>query len=198
MNESPISSLARRLRRRRELPGAGGGDSERRRGPPRPARRPCRVGRPLRARRALVAGLLRTPVGAPRRPPRSRCRLRIAHHYRERGDTGRAVGLLERLLAREAANLPWLEAYVEILVEDGAEPRAEEAVARAVQHGLPGSAAAALRRVAQAGGRRRRGSGGRPPRRAQPDPQRRRLRAVLHALLRPRGRPCAAMGPQGG
>lgn len=60
---------------------------------------------------------------------------------------GRALGLLERLLASDPAQLPWLETYVEILVEDGAEPRAEQAIARAEQHGLPNVQAAALRRA---------------------------------------------------
>ncbi|MCR4416059.1 MAG: hypothetical protein NUV77_26895, partial [Thermoguttaceae bacterium] len=74
----------------------------------------------------------------------------LAQHYRERGDTTRALGLLERLLADQPPQLPWLEAYVSILVEDGAEPRAEQAIARAEQHGLPpADAAAGCRRRAR-------------------------------------------------
>lgn len=69
----------------------------------------------------------------------------LAQHYRERGDTNRALALLERLLADNPTQLPWLEAYVSILVEDGAEPRAEQAIALAEQHGLPPAHAAALR-----------------------------------------------------
>ncbi len=69
----------------------------------------------------------------------------LAQHYRERGDTTRALALLERLLADNPAQGSWLEAYVAILVEDGAEPRAEQAIARAEQHGLPPADATALR-----------------------------------------------------
>lgn len=71
----------------------------------------------------------------------------LAQHYRERGDTGRAVGLLERLLTGDPARLPWLEMYVEILMDEGAEPRAEQAIARAEQNGLSAAHAATLRRA---------------------------------------------------
>jgi len=45
----------------------------------------------------------------------------LALHYRERGDVRRALALLERLLATDPGRRPWLDALVEILVEDGAE-----------------------------------------------------------------------------
>ena len=68
----------------------------------------------------------------------------LAQHYRERGDIRRALALLERLLAREPARRPWLDLFVEILVEDRAGPRAQQAIALAQQHGLPDADAAAL------------------------------------------------------
>lgn len=72
----------------------------------------------------------------------------LAQHYRERGDTGRAVGLLERLLAQEPAHEAWLTALVEILQEEGAEPRARKAIERALQAGLPEAVARRLERGA--------------------------------------------------
>jgi hypothetical protein len=71
---------------------------------------------------------------------------RLAHHYRERGDTARAAGLLERLLATDPARPDWLALYVDVLRDDDAEPRARAALERAVQAGLPADRAAALRR----------------------------------------------------
>jgi len=68
----------------------------------------------------------------------------LAQYYRERGDLRRAVALLERLLQREPTRRPWLDTLVEILIEDGAVPRARQAIARAQQHGLPPAEAAAL------------------------------------------------------
>jgi len=72
---------------------------------------------------------------------------RLAQHYRERGDTTRAVAMLERLVASEPARDSYLSLYLEILVDDGAQPRAEQALARAVQAGLAPAAAAQLRRL---------------------------------------------------
>jgi len=73
---------------------------------------------------------------------------RLAHHYRERGDTARAAALLERLLAADPARPDWLALYVEVLRDDDAEPRARAALDRAVQAGLAPDRAAALRRAA--------------------------------------------------
>lgn len=72
----------------------------------------------------------------------------LAQHYRERGDTSRALGLLDRLLQAAPANPQWLTAYVEILVEEGGGPLAGPVIQRAVEHGLPDSAAQQLRRLA--------------------------------------------------
>lgn len=71
--------------------------------------------------------------------------LRLALHYRERGDFDRAAKLLEALLERGPARCDWLEPYCELLAEDGAQPRIEAALARAEQSGLPRAQAAALR-----------------------------------------------------
>ncbi|MCY2990758.1 MAG: CRISPR-associated primase-polymerase type A1 [Planctomycetota bacterium] len=71
----------------------------------------------------------------------------LAQHYRERGDPGRAAGLLARLLEIDPARELWLSLYVEILREDNAEPRVEDALQRAVQHGLPAATADTLRRA---------------------------------------------------
>ncbi|MBM4001264.1 MAG: hypothetical protein FJ297_17310 [Planctomycetes bacterium] len=70
----------------------------------------------------------------------------LAQHYRERGDTGRASGLLARLLESNPAEETWLRLYVEILCEDGAAPRAVEAIDRAAEQGLDPSTANVLRR----------------------------------------------------
>lgn len=75
-----------------------------------------------------------------------RAAFRLAQHYRERGDSSRAAGLLEQLLDKSPANEIWLGTLVDVLSEDGAEPRALEAIQRAVGHGLPDSIAAPLRR----------------------------------------------------
>jgi tetratricopeptide (TPR) repeat protein len=72
---------------------------------------------------------------------------RLAHHYRERGDTGRAAALLERLLASNPAREDWLRLYVDVLHDDGATPKIRAALDRAVQAGLPNDRAAALGRV---------------------------------------------------
>jgi hypothetical protein len=72
---------------------------------------------------------------------------RLAQHYRERGDTGRAAGLLERLLDTDPARDEWLTLYVDTLRADGAEPRARAAIDRAVHKGLPAERAAVLRRT---------------------------------------------------
>jgi tetratricopeptide (TPR) repeat protein len=62
---------------------------------------------------------------------------RLAHHYRERGDTGRAAGLLERLLQKDPARDDCLAALADILREEDARPRLQAALQRAVQAGLP-------------------------------------------------------------
>src|SRR5215472_46965 len=69
---------------------------------------------------------------------------RLACHYREHGDAGRALDLLERLLAKEPARDEWLALLADILREDGAEPRLRAAVQRAVNAGLAPARAAAL------------------------------------------------------
>lgn len=69
---------------------------------------------------------------------------RLAQHYRERGDADQAIGLLERLLERRPAELDWLALYVEILIEEQAQPRADAAIKRAIQAGLPENDAAEL------------------------------------------------------
>ena len=61
---------------------------------------------------------------------------RLAHHYRERGEPGRAAALLERLLAANPARDDWLALYVAVLRDDGAAP-ACAALERAVAAGLP-------------------------------------------------------------
>ena len=71
---------------------------------------------------------------------------RLAQHYRERGDTGRAAGLLERLLQVHPAHEDWLALYVDVLHEDGALPRIRAALDRAVQAGLAPERAAELGR----------------------------------------------------
>ncbi len=73
----------------------------------------------------------------------------LAQLYRERGDASRALSLLERLLETAPAREDWLTAYVDLLYEDGAEPRAQQAVERAVQNGLPAATAQRLRRAAR-------------------------------------------------
>ena len=48
---------------------------------------------------------------------------RLAHHYRERGEPGRAADLLERLLAKEPVRDDWLALLVGVLHDDNAAPR---------------------------------------------------------------------------
>lgn len=62
--------------------------------------------------------------------------LRLAHHYRERGDSGRATALLERLLQQAPARDDWLTLYADILRQENALPRLRAALQRAVQAGL--------------------------------------------------------------
>src|ERR1051326_3315061 len=62
---------------------------------------------------------------------------RLAHHYRERGDATRALDLLERLLTREPAQEEWLALYIDLLREEGAEPRIRAALRKALCAGLP-------------------------------------------------------------
>jgi tetratricopeptide (TPR) repeat protein len=72
----------------------------------------------------------------------------LAQLYRERGDTSRALGLLDRLLGQQPANEPWLSAYAEILAEDGgALPLVEQVLQNALAHGLPPASAERLRRA---------------------------------------------------
>ncbi len=72
----------------------------------------------------------------------------LAQLYRERGDTSRALGLLDRLLGQQPANEPWLSAYAEILAEDGAaSPLIEQVLQKALAHGLPPASAERLRRA---------------------------------------------------
>ncbi|MCS6850118.1 MAG: CRISPR-associated primase-polymerase type A1 [Gemmataceae bacterium] len=71
---------------------------------------------------------------------------RLARHYWERGDTGRAAGLLERLLNRQPANAEWLTLYAEVLREDDAGPRLQAALQRAVEAGLAPELAKTLAR----------------------------------------------------
>jgi tetratricopeptide (TPR) repeat protein len=78
----------------------------------------------------------------------------LAQLYRERGDTSRALGLLDRLLQQQPANESWLTSYVEILAEDGAaSPLAEQVLQRALEAGLPSDAAQRLRRTTRPGNR---------------------------------------------
>lgn len=69
---------------------------------------------------------------------------RLAQHYRERGNAARALDLFEALLAREPAREEWLVAYLDLLAEEGALPRARQAVRRAQAAGLPAERVAAL------------------------------------------------------
>ena len=73
---------------------------------------------------------------------------RLAHHYRERGDTSRAAALLERLLGANPAREDWLRLYIDVLTDDGALPKARAALDRAVKAGLSRDRAAALARSA--------------------------------------------------
>jgi hypothetical protein len=71
---------------------------------------------------------------------------RLAQHYRERGETGRAADLLEGLLQAEPAREDWLGLYAQVLHQEGARPRLERALKEAVQHGLAPAQAEALAR----------------------------------------------------
>jgi hypothetical protein len=80
--------------------------------------------------------------------------LHLAQLYRERGDTSRALGLLDRLLQQQPANPIWLECHVEMLAEDGAaSPLIEQVLQNALAHGLPPETAERLRRAARPAGR---------------------------------------------
>ncbi len=74
-------------------------------------------------------------------PEHEEARWRLAQHYRERGNLARAVPLLECLLNKQPAQQAWLALLLEILREDGALPRAREALNRAVAAGLPAAVA---------------------------------------------------------
>jgi hypothetical protein len=69
---------------------------------------------------------------------------RLAHHYRERGDTGRAARLLEGLLAASPARDDWLTLYADILRQDNALPRLRAALQQAIAAGLPTARARVL------------------------------------------------------
>lgn len=71
----------------------------------------------------------------------------LAQHYRERGDLGRAVGLIGQLLTKSPAHEDYLRQYIEMLLEDGAAPRAREAIEQAAKHGLPSGTLQTLRRL---------------------------------------------------
>ena len=76
----------------------------------------------------------------------------LAELYRERGDTSRALGLLDRLLQQEPANETWLDAYVEILAEEGGtSPLVDQVVQQGLAHGLSPASADRLRRAARPG-----------------------------------------------
>ncbi len=77
---------------------------------------------------------------------------RLAQHYRERGEPVRAAELLGALLVREPARLEWLAAYLAVLVEEGALPRARQALERAVKAGLDPARAQALASTLTAAG----------------------------------------------
>ncbi len=79
-------------------------------------------------------------------PNDQRAAFRLAHHYRERGDTGRAADLLERLLAGAPAREDWLGLLAEVLAEEDAQPRLRAALDRAVRAGLAVERARALER----------------------------------------------------
>jgi tetratricopeptide (TPR) repeat protein len=71
---------------------------------------------------------------------------RLAHHYHERGDNPRAAELLERLLPGDPARLDWLALYAQVLREEGAGPRLQQALERAIAYGLPPDRATLLQR----------------------------------------------------
>jgi tetratricopeptide (TPR) repeat protein len=71
--------------------------------------------------------------------------LHLAALYRERGDVDRALKLLERLVDQDAARAEWLLPYLELLAEEGAQPRIAATIARAEQAGLPAETAAQWR-----------------------------------------------------
>lgn len=75
----------------------------------------------------------------------------LVQHYRERGDAGRAIGLLAQLVAANPLEETWLQQFVEMLLEDGAAPRAAEAIERAAAAGLAAEKVQLLRRVAGGG-----------------------------------------------
>jgi len=68
----------------------------------------------------------------------------LAQLHRERGEAGRAAALLEPLLAGQPAREDWLAVYLAVLAEEGAGPRARQALERAVQAGLDPTRARAL------------------------------------------------------
>jgi tetratricopeptide (TPR) repeat protein len=69
---------------------------------------------------------------------------RLAHYYRERGDTARAAALLEPLLDANPAREDWLRLYVDVLHDEGASPKVRAALDRAVRAGLPHDRAVTL------------------------------------------------------
>ncbi len=71
---------------------------------------------------------------------------RLAQHYREREELPRSAELVGRLLDTGPAREEWLGFYVEVLTEDGAQPRARAALERARQAGLSPERARALQK----------------------------------------------------
>ncbi len=70
---------------------------------------------------------------------------KLAEYFREHGDGRRAAALLERLLETNPAHEQWLTAYCELLQEEGAFPKLEQALQRALANGLPRETADRLR-----------------------------------------------------
>jgi hypothetical protein len=69
---------------------------------------------------------------------------RLAQHYRERGNLARVTTLLENLSSKQPAQEEYLTLLLEVLVEDGALPRARAVLERAVAAGLPAARATVL------------------------------------------------------
>lgn len=77
-------------------------------------------------------------------PEDSASAFRLAHFHRERGEAGRALALLQPLLAAEPAREEWLALYAGAAADEGATPRLRDALAAAVRAGLPPERARAL------------------------------------------------------
>ncbi len=70
---------------------------------------------------------------------------RLVEYYRERGETDRAAAILERLLERNPVDQEHLETYADLMRSDGAMPRLDEMLNRAVARGLSTERAKELR-----------------------------------------------------